>query len=96
MPERLEETTVKTNVLTVLMKLRVSLLAATLKIGVWLAIPLWANTFFFSTGNVDGRLGVQSRSASPGKIETEAADDFVLQQTTAITQATIDVGRGQH
>jgi len=66
-----------------------SLIAATLTIGVWLAMPVRADTFFFSTGNADGQLGALSRRPSPGKIETETADDFVLQQTTAITRATI-------
>jgi hypothetical protein len=84
-----EETTMKRNVLTLRMRLRASLIAATLTIGVWLAMPAWADTFFFSTGNADGRLGALSRRPSPGKIETETADDFVLQQTTAITRATI-------
>ena len=54
-----------------------------------LATPAWAQTFFFSTGNADGQLGALSRRPSPGKIETETADDFVLQETTAITKATI-------
>jgi hypothetical protein len=71
------------------MKSQMSLIVATLTIGVWLAMPVWADTFFFSTGNADGQLGALSRRPSPGKIETETADDFVLQQTTAITQATI-------
>src|SRR5262249_32668399 len=71
------------------MRLRFSFMTATLTIGAWLATPAWAATFFFSTGNVDGQLGALSRPASPGKIETETADDFVLSQTTAITRATI-------
>ena len=33
--------------------------------------------------------GAASRRASPGKLETETADDFVLQQTTVINRATI-------
>src|SRR5262249_4988844 len=48
-----------------------------------------ADTFFFSTGAPDGKLGALSRRASPGKIETETADDFILQQTTIINRATI-------
>ena len=48
-----------------------------------------ADTFTFSTGNPDGKLGSLSRPAGPGKLETETADDFILQQTTVITQATI-------
>jgi hypothetical protein len=48
-----------------------------------------AQTFSFNTGNADGKLGAASRPASPAKAETEAADDFLLQQTTVINQATI-------
>jgi hypothetical protein len=51
--------------------------------------PAAADTFFFSTGNPDGKLGALSRPASPGKLETETADDFILQQTTVITRAVI-------
>ncbi len=71
------------------MRFRVSLIAATLTVGVWLATPAWADIFSFSTGSPDGRLGALSRRPSVGKIETERADDFVLQQTTVITRATI-------
>ena len=45
--------------------------------------------FFVSTGNTDRNLGALSRPASAGKLETETADDFVLNQTTVITGATI-------
>ena len=65
------------------MRLRVSLIAATLIIGIWFATPAWAAPFFFSTGNPDGRLGALSRRPSPGKLETETADDFVLSETTS-------------
>jgi hypothetical protein len=34
-------------------------------------------------------MGAASRRASPGKLETETADDFTLDQTTVIRQATI-------
>src|SRR5438046_8073433 len=71
------------------MRLRSSLIAATLIFGIWLATPTWAAPFFFSTGNPDGRLGALSRRPSLGKIETETADDFLLTQTTVITRATI-------
>jgi hypothetical protein len=54
---------------------------------VWLATPAWAQTFFFSTGNPDGRLGALSQRPSP--VETETADDFALTQTTFISRATI-------
>src|SRR5881227_119388 len=55
----------------------------------WVATSLWAAPFSFTTGTPDGLLGALSRRASPGKIETEAADDFILQQTTVITQAKV-------
>ncbi len=42
-----------------------------------------------STGNPDGKLGALSRRPSSGKLETETADDFVLNQTTVISGATI-------
>ena len=45
--------------------------------------------FIVSTGNPDGKLGALSRRPSPGKLETETADDFVLSQTTVISGATI-------
>ena len=48
-----------------------------------------ANTFSFSTGSADGKLAALSSPAGGGKLETETADDFVLQETTVINQATI-------
>src|SRR6266700_162247 len=48
-----------------------------------------AATFSFTPGDPDGKVGALPRRASPGKIETETADDFVLQQTTIINKATI-------
>ncbi len=44
--------------------------------------------FTFSTGNPDGRMAMASRPSSAGKIEIEAADDFVLTSPTNITSAT--------
>ena len=70
------------------MRLRVSLMSAMITAGVLVA-PAWADPFFFTTGNADGRLGALSRSESPGKIETETADDFILTKTTVIRGATI-------
>jgi hypothetical protein len=71
------------------MRLRLSFIAATLTVAVWIATPVWADTWFFSTGNPDGKLGALSRPASTGKLETETADDFVLTQTTVINGAII-------
>src|SRR6266852_6173976 len=67
----------------------ISLSGATLAFGISVATSLWAAPFSFTTGAADGRLGALSRRASPGKLETETADDFILQQTTVITQAKI-------
>jgi hypothetical protein len=44
--------------------------------------------FFFSTGNPDGKIATLSRTARPGKLETETADDFVTTHATDITSAT--------
>ena len=66
-----------------------SIALSALAVAALASTPAVADPFFFSTGNADGQLGALSRRPSPGKIETETADDFVLTQTTAITQATI-------
>jgi hypothetical protein len=50
--------------------------------------PAAADVFFFSTGNPDGLIATLSRTASPGKLETETADDFVTTAPTVITSAT--------
>ena len=47
------------------------------------------NKFVVSTGNPDGKLGALSRRPGTGKLETETADDFVLNQTTVVSGATI-------
>ncbi len=52
------------------------------------ATPAGATPFFFSTGNPDGLIATLSRTASPGKLETETADDFVTTEATQITDAT--------
>ena len=67
------------------MTFRTSLVTITATAAVWLATPAWADPFFFSTGNPDGRLGALSQPASPGKLETETADDFILTETTSIS-----------
>jgi len=52
-------------------------------------MPVWAATFSLTSGAPDGKLGALSRRESPRKLETETADDFILQQTTVINRATI-------
>jgi hypothetical protein len=43
---------------------------------------------FFDNGAPDGKIAMASRPASPGKIEIEAADDFILGVNTAINSVT--------
>jgi hypothetical protein len=57
-------------------------------VGCWLAAPAKADVFFFNTGDPDGKIATLSRTASPGKLETETADDFVTTAQTTITSAT--------
>jgi hypothetical protein len=66
--------------------LRSTLLAAA--IAPLVLTPAAADTFVFSTGNPDGLIATLSRTASPGKLETETADDFVTTAPTVITSAT--------
>src|SRR4249919_3065082 len=66
-----------------------NLTGATLAFSILVAIPAWAATFSFTTGTPDGLMGAASRRASPGKLETETADDFTLDQTTVISRAKI-------
>ncbi len=50
--------------------------------------PVWAGSAFtFSTGAPDRLMAMASRPSSAGKIEIEAADDFLLGSTTRITSA---------
>ena len=53
-----------------------------------LASQAWATPFFFSTGDPDGKIGTLSRPSSPGKLQTETADDLVVTQSIVINQAT--------
>jgi hypothetical protein len=59
-----------------------------LSMAALLAIPAAANSFFFTTGNPDGKIATLSRVSSPGKVQTETADDFILGQGTFLRQAT--------
>ena len=72
------------------MKFRVKLLSAMIiAAGMSLATSASAAPFSFTTGNPDGSLGAVTRNDSPGKVETETADDFILAETTVINGATI-------
>src|SRR5215471_10734451 len=47
-----------------------------------------ADSFFFSTGNPDGKIATAARPESTGKFEIETGDDFALTAQTSITGAT--------
>ena len=64
------------------------LVAALAMAGFFLAAPAAAGVFFFSTGGPDGKIATLSGTASPGRLETETADDFVTTVPTRITGAT--------
>ena len=63
-------------------------LVAALVLPFLLTSPAVADPFSFSTGLPNGLIGTLARQASPGKLETETADDFILTQTTSINHAT--------
>ena len=50
-----------------------------------LAVQTRAGDLFISTGDPDGLMAMASRPSGNGKIETESADDFILSQTSQIT-----------
>jgi hypothetical protein len=56
-----------------------------LAIGLFTAIPAAADGLIINTGNPDGLIAMASRPESAGKIEIEAADDFVLTSATNVT-----------
>jgi len=65
--------------------LRISILSA---LAIALPISAFADTLLVNTGNVDGRMAMASRPDSAGKIEIEAADDFVLGSSTLVNSGT--------
>ncbi len=66
------------------MRLRLLLLFS---LAIVLALPACADSFFFSTGNPDGKMAAASRPGT-GAFEIETGDDFVLSTQTAIHSAT--------
>src|SRR5215475_13961599 len=67
---------------------RVRSLPAAILVLLFLAGPVGATPFFFSTGNPDGKIATATRPEGAGKFEIESADDFVLTGPTTITSAT--------
>src|SRR6476646_1449622 len=72
-----------------IMRSLVSSNGARLAFAMLVSTSLWSADFSITTGKPDGLLGAASRRASPGKLETETADDFTLDQTTVINRAII-------
>ncbi len=85
-----ETPTLRRRGLTVLAVLSANKTTAVGALGLLLMVSeASAASFSFSTGNPDGKIATLSRSPSPGKIQTETADDFiVVSNTTLISQAT--------
>ena len=67
------------------MHLKISMLAA---LAFALPISTFADTLLVDTGNVDGRMATASRPDSAGKIEIEAADDFILNNSALVNSGT--------
>jgi hypothetical protein len=57
-------------------------------VAIAMATMARAEPFTFSTGDPDGKIATLSRPSSPGELETETADDFILTQPTRINSAT--------
>ena len=53
-----------------------------------LPISAFADTLLVNTGDVDGRMAMASRPSSAGKIEMEAADDFILNAPALVNSGT--------
>src|SRR5260370_11348427 len=67
---------------------RIILMVAAAAASMLIAGVCYADPFFFSTGNPDGKIATAARPESPGKFEIESADDFVLVNHTRLTQTT--------
>jgi hypothetical protein len=60
-------------------------LLSTMALVLGMGAPVCADPFFFTTGNTDGKIGVASRpETKDGRIEIEAADDFILSTQTLL------------
>jgi hypothetical protein len=61
---------------------------ATASLSILTAAPASADVFNFSTGAPDGLIGTLSRPGTGGTLQTESADDFILNTETILTSAT--------
>jgi hypothetical protein len=74
----------KTNLLS-----KLAILSATIATCTGIpAAPASAASFFFSTGIPDGRIATGARPGTPGKVQIETGDDFILNSATNIQTAT--------
>jgi hypothetical protein len=64
---------------------RISILSA---LAIALPISAFADTVLVNTGNVNGLMAMASRPDSAGKIEIEAADDFILGSSALVNSGT--------
>lgn len=62
-----------------------SLSLVVLTAGLFAAIPAAADSVIVNTGSPDGKIAMAARPESPGKVEIEAADDFILSGATSVT-----------
>ena len=75
-------------------RVRLVNVVAILAVSVSLTAPLLlpprasAQSFTFSTGDPDGKIGTLSGPSSAGNVQTETADDFILTENTLISHAT--------
>jgi hypothetical protein len=67
------------------MKLRITFVAL---LALAPSLPALGDSLFVNTGNVNGQMAMASRPSSTGKIEIEAADDFILNDGANITSGT--------
>jgi PEP-CTERM motif len=61
-----------------------SLAMLLLSTGLLAAVPAAADSLVINTGNPDGLMAMASRPGSAGKVEIEAADDFVVSGATSV------------
>lgn len=59
-----------------------------LAVAITLAVPVFAEPFTFSTGNIIDQMAIATRPDASGKFEIEGADDFLLTAPVLLTSAT--------
>src|SRR5258708_7444393 len=67
--------------------LRLAAVGVALVVSLLVARPAGGAPFVFSTGDPDGKIATLSQPGTPGKLDTESADDFVVGSETLINHA---------